>query len=72
MSTILVLLTSPALACLLVVLLTAPAVACNDKGNCPNAPGQNKEGTLGAPLPALGWPIAATGFGVYWLIKRRR
>jgi hypothetical protein len=51
----------------------APAQACNDRGNCANAPGQNKN-VSGAPGPiaGAGLPLLAVGFGVYWLVKRRR
>lgn len=52
-----------------------PAQACNDRGNCANAPGQNKpEHVSGAPGPiaGAGLPILAVGYGVYWLLKRRR
>jgi hypothetical protein len=50
--------------------LFSPALACNDRGNCDNAPGQNKD----APAPLLGASIPglAIGYGVYWLIRRRR
>jgi len=58
-------------------LLTSPALACNGGGNCENAPGHNKDigGTIqGAPGPiaGAGLPILAIGYGVYWLVKRRR
>ena len=57
-----------------------PAQACNDRGNCANAPGHNKPAhnasgqVSGAPGPitGAGLPILAAGYGVYWLIKRRR
>lgn len=56
--------------------LTVPAaLACNGKGNCENAPGQNKPGQVsGAPGPiaGAGLPILAVGYGVYWLMRRRR
>jgi hypothetical protein len=50
-----------------------PAQACNDRGNCADAPGQNKN-VSGAPGPiaGAGLPLFAVGFGVYWLVKRRR
>ena len=35
----------------------------NGKGNVSGAPG---------PIAGAGLPILAVGFGVYWLIKRRR
>jgi hypothetical protein len=66
------LLSAAALAFVLSV-ASAPASACNEKGNCENAPGQNKD-PKGAPLPLLGasLPGLAIGYGAYWLIKRRR
>ena len=57
-------------------LLRAPvsASACNGNGNCENAPGQNKH--HGAPGPLVGaGPVGlviGVGYGVYWLVKRRR
>lgn len=52
---------------------TSSALACNDRGNCANAPGHNKE-VRGAPGPiaGAGLPILAVGYGVYWLVRRRR
>ncbi|MCK1418898.1 hypothetical protein IVB55_39425 [Bradyrhizobium sp. CW4] len=47
-----------------------PASACNGNGNCENAPGQLK-GAPG-PIAGAGLPILAIGYGVYWLVKRRR
>ena len=50
------------------------AFACNGNGNCENAPGHNKVEYSGAPGPiaGAGLPVLAIGYGVYWLIKRRR
>jgi hypothetical protein len=50
-----------------------PVLACNDNGNCANAPGHQK-GAHGAPAPiaGAGLPVLAIGYGVYWLVKRRR
>jgi hypothetical protein len=46
------------------------AQACNGGGNCENAPGHTK-GAPG-PIAGAGLPILAVGYGVYWLVKRRR
>ena len=52
------------------MIATPPALACNGNGNCANAPGHVK-GAPG-PIAGAGLPILAIGYGVYWLIKRRR
>jgi hypothetical protein len=45
-------------------LLASPALACNGGGNSvQGAPG---------PIAGAGLPILAVGYGVYWLVKRRR
>jgi hypothetical protein len=56
------------------MIVTQPALACNENGHCDNAPGQVKKGAQGAPGPiaGAGLPILAIGYGVYWLVKRRR
>jgi hypothetical protein len=58
------------------MIVAPPALACNGGGNCENAPGHNKPGNnmQGAPGPiaGAGLPIFAIGYGVYWLVKRRR
>lgn len=62
-------------AAILVISFTigaSPTLACNDRGNCANAPGHNKQ-VKGAPGPiaGAGLPILAVGYGVYWLVRRR-
>jgi hypothetical protein len=52
------------------MLVGAPASACNGNGNCSNAPGQLR-GAPG-PIAGAGLPVLAVGYGVYWLVKRRR
>jgi len=47
-----------------------PAQACNGGGNCDNAPGHMK-GAPG-PIAGAGLPVLAIGYGVYWLVRRRR
>lgn len=66
--------TLSALALAFTLTMSAPlALACNGNGNCENAPGQEKK-VHGAPGPiaGAGLPILAIGYGVYWLVKRRR
>lgn len=59
---------------LVFVVIASPALACNGGGNCDNAPGHNKHNISGAPGPVAGagLPVIAIGYGVYWLVKRRR
>jgi hypothetical protein len=49
------------------MLVPSPAAACNVNGNCDHdnhaAPG---------PIAGAGLPFLAVGYGVYWLVKRRR
>ena len=67
-------------AAALATMVASPALACNGEGNCENAPGQQNNpgrghGVHGAPGPlvgAAGFPILAAGYGVYWLVRRRR
>jgi len=52
-------------------LTPAPASACN--GNCDDAPGHNKDVHFApGPIAGAGVPFLAVGYGVYWLIRRRR
>ena len=55
-------------------LMLAPvsASACNGNGNCENAPGQNRFHGAPGPVVGAGLPVLAIGYGVYWLVKRRR
>jgi hypothetical protein len=55
-------------------LMLAPvsAPACNGNGNCENAPGHNKFQGAPGPVVGAGLPVLAVGYGVYWLVKRRR
>ena len=61
------------------MIVAPPALACNDNGKCENAPGHLKhDGPPGdmrgapGPIAGAGLPVLAIGYGVYWLVKRRR
>ena len=61
-------------ACFSILLLIAtPAVAKQHEnpGNGNGSGGQNWQGAPG-PVAGVGLPILAIGYGVYWLVKRRR
>ena len=58
--------------CGALMLFPAAASACNGNGNCENAPGQNKYRGAPGPVVGAGLPVLAIGYGVYWLVKRRR
>ncbi len=48
-----------------------PASACKEgDGNCTSAPGHNK--IVPGPLAGAGLPFIAVGYGIYWLVRRRR
>jgi hypothetical protein len=72
---------SLALSVALLVGLCLPSSAQNGQGQNDNSQGQNGQGQnyqgqaiSGAPGPiaGVGLPVLAVGYGVYWLIKRRR
>ena len=57
-------LTLPLFTTLTLAMGSFPCVSnCNGNGNIHGAPG---------PIAGAGLPILAVGYGVYWLIKRRR
>jgi hypothetical protein len=58
----------------LVVTLCLPALADRDDGNRWGDGGRRDHGVHGAPGPiaGAGLPILAVGYGVYWLVRRRR
>jgi hypothetical protein len=49
-------------------MISPHAMACNEHGNC------DHDKHVGAPGPIVGagLPVLAIGYGVYWLVKRRR
>jgi hypothetical protein len=66
-----------AAAALALMIVAPPAQACNGKGDCDrdDRPAHHVSGhASGAPAPiaGAGLPVLAIGYGVYWLIKRRR
>jgi opacity protein-like surface antigen len=64
-------------AVVLVVGLSSPAFAQNQNGQGGNGQGGNGgNGTRGAPAPLIGVGLpglaVGIGYGVYWLVRRRR
>jgi opacity protein-like surface antigen len=64
-------------AVVLVVGLSSPAFAQNQNGQGGNGQGGNGgNGTRGAPAPLIGAGLpglaVGIGYGVYWLVRRRR
>jgi opacity protein-like surface antigen len=66
-------------AVVLVVGLSSPAFAQNQNGQGGNGQGGNDQGgngTRGAPAPLIGVGLpglaVGIGYGVYWLVRRRR
>jgi len=59
------------LSSLLVVALCVPALAM---GWSPPSPSQGGGGyrSVPGPIAGAGLPVIAVGYGVYWLIRRRR
>lgn len=62
--------TSVAALVFALAVIASPVLACNGKGKCDSAPG-HVSGAPG-PIAGAGLPILAIGYGVYWLVKRRR
>jgi len=60
-----------ALSFLLFMSLCMPVLAGNGQGQNGNGQGN---GTRAAPGPVVGagLPVIAVGYGVYWLVRRRR
>jgi hypothetical protein len=56
----------------LLTVLMSPVFADNGKGN--NGNGKGDGGPRGAPGPVLGagLPVLAVGYGVYWVVRRRK
>ena len=64
LATLLTVLTLPLFTTLTLALPGVGCISnCNSSGNVHGAPG---------PIAGAGLPILAVGYGVYWLIKRRR
>ena len=59
------------LSAALVAALCLPALAQNGQGQNNNNQGRQVRGVPG-PIAGAGLPVIAVGYGVYWLIKRRR
>jgi hypothetical protein len=54
------------------ILAPVSGFACNGNGNCENAPGRDRFQGAPGPIAGAGLPVLAVGYGVYWLVKRRR
>ena len=64
LAALLAVITLPLFTTLTLALPGTPCIGnCNGNGNVHGAPG---------PIAGAGLPILAVGYGVYWLIKRRR
>jgi hypothetical protein len=60
------------LASLLFVALCAPALACGPGGGPGCGSGGGDYRGVPGPIAGAGLPVIAAGYGVYWLIRRRR
>jgi hypothetical protein len=66
------------LASALLAALCVPALAGggNDQGQNNNNQGGNNQGSgthgVPGPIAGAGLPILAVGYGIYWLVRRRR
>jgi hypothetical protein len=65
------------LASVVLAALCVPALAQNQGGNSQGGNNNNQGGNGGAhgvpgPLVGAGLPFFAVGYGVYWIVRRRR
>jgi hypothetical protein len=56
----------------LLPVLCVPALAQNNQGQNNNNQGGNGYHGAPGPIAGAGLPILAVGYGVYWLVRRRR